>query len=297
MDEAQLAQLTDDYRRDGFVAVEGLLSADEVSALKAEAAALARGERGPLIGALTGAQRSDDETLGDVLAIHFPHKASDAIRAAMVHPRIVQILAGLIGPDVKAMQTMLFVKRAGKPGQAWHQDEHYIPTRDRSLCGAWIALDDATIENGCLWMLPGSHAKGVLWPTRTHSDPRFDPSEEAFGFGLDPEGGVPVELKAGGIAFFNGYVLHRSLPNRSSAGFRRALVTHYMSATSLLPWNVDGRLSGREDFRDIVMICGDDPYEWRGLEDLTAPFVRPENPRRFATVFGEVAERMRQAGS
>lgn len=48
------------------------------------------------------------------------------------------------------MQTMLFVKPPGFPGQAWHQDENFIPTRDRSLCGGWIALDDATIENGCL---------------------------------------------------------------------------------------------------------------------------------------------------
>jgi ectoine hydroxylase-related dioxygenase (phytanoyl-CoA dioxygenase family) len=63
-------------------------------------------------------------------------------------------------------QSIFFVKGPGKSGQAWHQDEvccfwwmpvpiHnvqiYIPTRDRSLCGAWIAIDDATIENGCMW--------------------------------------------------------------------------------------------------------------------------------------------------
>ena len=63
----------------------------------------------------------------------------------------------MIGPNVKAMQSMLFIKAEGKPGQAWHQDEYYIPTRDRSLTAAWIALDDATVENGCLWVLPGSH--------------------------------------------------------------------------------------------------------------------------------------------
>jgi ectoine hydroxylase-related dioxygenase (phytanoyl-CoA dioxygenase family) len=57
---------------------------------------------------------------------------------------------------------MLFIKSEGKPGQAWHQDELFIPTRDRSLAAAWIALDDATVENGCLWVLPGSHARGVL---------------------------------------------------------------------------------------------------------------------------------------
>ena len=57
--------------------------------------------------------------------------------------------------EIKSMQSMLFIKPAGKPGQAWHQDEYYIPTRDASLTGVWIALDDATIENGCLWVRPG----------------------------------------------------------------------------------------------------------------------------------------------
>jgi ectoine hydroxylase-related dioxygenase (phytanoyl-CoA dioxygenase family) len=92
----------------------------------------------------------------------------------MHHPTIVDALTQVIGPDVKAMQTMLFIKSEGKPGQAWHQDEHFIPTRDRSLAGVWIALDDATIENGCLWVLPGSHAPGVLYPDRELDDERFD---------------------------------------------------------------------------------------------------------------------------
>jgi ectoine hydroxylase-related dioxygenase (phytanoyl-CoA dioxygenase family) len=47
-----------------------------------------------------------------------------------------------------------------------HQDEYYIPTRDRSLCASWIALDDATIDNGCLWVIPGSHRQGVIWPMK-----------------------------------------------------------------------------------------------------------------------------------
>ena len=63
-------------------------------------------------------------------------------------PAIVDVLTKVIGPNVKCMQSMLFVNGSGKPGQAWHQDEVYIPTRDRWLTGAWIAMDDATVENG-----------------------------------------------------------------------------------------------------------------------------------------------------
>ena len=215
------------------------------------------------------------------------------MRAAMFHPKVVEVLQAIIGPDVKAMQTMLFVKRAGMPGQAWHQDEHYIPTRDRSLCGAWIALDDATIENGCMWMHPGSQASGILYPTRPHGEDRFDSADEAFDHPYAREGGTAVEIKAGGVAFFNGYVLHRSLPNLAKDGFRRALVTHYMSARSLLPWPMDGPRA-KPDVRDIVMICGDDPYAWRGLEDITQPYIRPDTPERAREVYAELHARARR---
>ena len=244
-----------DYQRDGFLTVPDLLPADQVAALIAEARATADGT--------------------DALAIHFPHKLSDMFRRAMHHRSIVDVLTRLIGPDVKAMQSMLFLKRAGKPGQAWHQDEHFIPTRDRSLTGVWIALDDATIENGCLWTHPGSHQPGILYPMLAHGDPRFDASEEAHGFPHAREGGVPIELKAGGALFFNGYLLHRSLANRAPSGFRRALVIHYMNARSLLPWNHEGR-GPTEDYRGIEMVAGTDPYAWKEVADLSRPYVRAE---------------------
>ncbi len=278
------------YQRDGYVACEGLLSLAEVEALRRETAAIVRGERGDIVGAEAGDGRSDDELLGGVIAVHFPHKISPLMRQAMFHPKVVGVLQAIIGPDIKSMQTMLFVKKSGKPGQAWHQDEHFIPTRDRSLCGAWIALDDATIENGCLWMHPGSHAPGILYPMQPHGEARFDSADEVFDHPYEREGGVPVELKAGGVAFFNGYVLHRSLPNRAPGGFRRALVTHYMSARSLLPWHM-GAPRAREDVRDIVMIAGTDPYAWRGLEEIAMPYVRPDNPGRAEWVYGELRRR------
>jgi ectoine hydroxylase-related dioxygenase (phytanoyl-CoA dioxygenase family) len=280
--------LKTEFDRDGYIALPGLLSGSEVDALCAEATAIATGERGEVLGAEELAGRGE-AALAKVLAIHFPHKASPLMRGTLFHPRIVEVLEALVGPDVKAMQSMLFVKNAGKPGQAWHQDEHYIPTRDRSLIGVWIALDDATIDNGCLWMHPGSHRHGIIWPTRAHGDPRFDNGEEAHAFPYEREGGVPVEIGRGGVAFFNGYTLHRSLDNKRASGYRRALVNHYMSARSMLPWAFGLPPTPRDDFRDIVMVAGEDPYAYKGLADITFPFVRPEDPAQAMNVFGRAA--------
>ncbi|MGP1354474.1 MAG: phytanoyl-CoA dioxygenase family protein [Parasphingopyxis sp.] len=271
------------YARDGYIAIEKLFDSDEIERLRDEATAIVEGERGEIMG--TDLIEGDGPTISNVLAIHFPHKASPVMLDVVKDARVADVLTALIGPDVKCMQSMLFAKNAGKPGQAWHQDEHYIATRDRSLCGVWIALDDATVENGCLWMHPGSHKHGILWPTKPHGDPRFDSSEEAYDFPYECEGGVAVEVPAGSVVFFDGYVLHRSLENTQTEGFRRAIVNHYMNARSYLPWTFGLPPAPHVDVRDFVLVAGEDPYAWKGKEEITFPFVRPEDPAQAGLLF------------
>jgi phytanoyl-CoA hydroxylase len=267
------------YQRDGFLVYPRLLGPDEVEALRRETLRLSRGDLGQVDGlGQAGLGAADEDVLRSVLCIHFPHKLSQPMHDLLRHPRVVEVLALVIGPDVKAMQSMLFVKAEGKPGQAWHQDEYFIPTRDRSLTAAWIALDDATTENGCLWVLPGSHRRGVIYPEREIDDARFDCTTEAYHFPYSDGEAVPVELPSGGAVIFNGYLLHRSLPNTQPRGLRRAVANHYMSAQSLLPWRPprDGEHMAMVDDRDIVMVAGDDPYAYRGLEDRHRAYLRAD---------------------
>ncbi|MCB9435088.1 MAG: phytanoyl-CoA dioxygenase family protein [Ardenticatenaceae bacterium] len=272
-------EMADFYHEQGYLVVENALTPDELAEMRRETTAVCAGERGtdirnyepPPLGA------TEQEILQRYLCIHFPHKLSAVMHKYLAHPTIVDVATQVIGPNVKCMQSMLFIKAAGKPGQAWHQDEEFIPTRDRTLLGGWIALDDANITNGGLWVIPGSHKHGIIWPQQVQNDPRFDCTVETWGFPYKDEDAIPVEVKAGAIVFFNGYLLHRSLPNFAQSGYRRVLVNHYMSAESLLPWHKpkDGEWMAIADYRDIVMIAGVDPYGWKGVEEIAHPMLRP----------------------
>jgi hypothetical protein len=252
------------YRENGFLAAEGLVTPEEVAELRHEAAQVCRGAYPvPGVGAAPP-DATDEEALAQYLCIHQAHKVSPTLRQYAEHPRVAAALADLIGPNVKCMQTMLFIKPPGFPGQAYHQDERYIPTEDRSLTGAWIALDDATLENGCLWVVPGSQ-QGELLPWAPHDNPEYDFADEAQGVPRERE--IPVEVRAGTVVFFNGFLLHSSRRNRSE-GYRRVLVSHYMSAESRLRWQ------GRDDYRDIFLVHGSDPRAEAGYEDLARPSLR-----------------------
>jgi len=267
------------FERDGYLVVEDALTPSDLEALRTETTEICRGRRGEVSGVeVASDEESDASVLARYLCIHHPHKCSPVMASYVAHAPVVEVLRELIGPNVKCMQSMLFVKAAGKPGQAWHQDEDYIPTRDRSLTAAWIALDDATVENGCLWVIPGSHRPGILWAMRENDDPEFDCNDESYGFPYVDDDGVAVEVAAGSVVFFNGYLLHRSLRNTAPAGFRRSFVSHYMSAESLLPWRrpPEDVFVAQHDYRDVILVAGRDPYAYKGLETLAKTHVRPE---------------------
>ena len=263
----------DFYKELGYLIAPDLLSKEEIDALKKETSAIFSGERGAIHGLLpVSKDETDREVLKKYVAIHFPHKISELLYRFLSHEKIVEVLADIVGPNVKCMQSMLFVKGPGKAGQSWHQDEFYIPTRDKSLVGAWIAIDDATVDNGCLWIIPGR--PGYIMPRKPN-----DSSEYADVDTVDVKGAgepVAVEVKSGSVVFFNGYTLHSSRRNQTTDCFRMALVNHYMSAESMLPWDQDGKLPPTEDLRDIVLVAGTDPYEWKGIVNVNKPYLRPD---------------------
>ncbi len=122
------------YQEDGFLVMPDALTQTELDELRAEATAICRGDRGEVEGVEPAfPEEPEADVLRRYLCIHFPHKISSVMTGYLGHPAIAAALQQLIGPNVKCMQSMLFIKATGKPGQAWHQDEFFIPTRDCSL--------------------------------------------------------------------------------------------------------------------------------------------------------------------
>ena len=265
------------YREQGFLLAPGLLAPDEIESIRAEAVAILRGERGGVEGLVeTDPGATDREVLAAYNAVHFPHKVSDRIADVIAHPALAGVLTRVVSPNVKCMQSMLFTKGPGKPGQSWHQDEYFIPTRDRSLTGVWIAVDDADEANGCLWVVPGSHRPAVIRRRVPYGGDQFGDADTAELSAEDEAAAVPVPVRSGGVLFFDGHLLHASNRNTTGDRTRLALVLHTMSAESMLPWDNGGRLGPTADMRDVVMVAGTDPHAWKGTADLHVPFLRPD---------------------
>jgi len=189
------------------------------------------------------------------LRLHMLHRKLALHERYMLHPRVLDVLEVIIGPDVLAMQTMLFLKPPGKPGQGWHQDSYYIPTHPDTLCGAWIAIDDCDELNGAMWMAKGSGAEPVYPPCpevsygfgdKMISDIRYvknvsdtDDSKNTLSPIADRYDQVLVPAKAGDVVFFNGHIMHRSKQNHTTDRFRRSFVSHYCNARSFTQWGSD----------------------------------------------------------
>jgi len=303
------------FRRDGFLVVPGLVLAQDLAELRQHTDDLMQGKL-PEQRAKRMADRDLDKdggvTCQDLeappehlpphekaqyfLRIHMLHRKLELHERYLLHPRLLDVLEVLIGPDVLAMQTMLFLKPPGKPGQGWHQDSYYIPTHPDTLCGAWIAIDDADEQNGAMWFAKGSG-----------HEPIYPPCPEAgYGFGdhfvsdigyvqnvSDPNDAtntlapianrydqVLAPAKAGDVVFFNGHVLHRSKKNSTSDRYRRAFVGHYCNARSFTQWGADsprGDVHASQVVDPITRMTNGSHILARG--DTHLPFARP----RFGT--------------
>jgi ectoine hydroxylase-related dioxygenase (phytanoyl-CoA dioxygenase family) len=230
------------FRAEGYLVVPRLLDDAAVAALRAH------GER------LQGSPGGDPENgipapPPDQSWFPMLHRRVALHERVALHRGIVGIVAGLAGPDVMLMQTMLFLKPPGERGNGWHQDSWYLQTCPDSLCGAWVALDDCDEENGALVVAVGSQVEPIHSHARQPHPDRALLGMREMDHLHDPDDArnelapiaaryprTVVAARAGDVVFLHGHVLHSSLPNLSRVRRRRAFVAHYANARAFTAW-------------------------------------------------------------
>jgi phytanoyl-CoA hydroxylase len=141
----------------------------------------------------------------------------------VTHGPQVALATELLGPNVCFTHQQFVIKYPDERRRTfipWHQDNGYgrlEPPRDLTV---WIALDDCTLANGCLWVLPGSERSGLREHVEMHG---------LRGVAVDAKG-IALPMRAGAAALFGSLLLHRSLPNTTDSA-RVALYLRYCDPT------------------------------------------------------------------
>lgn len=223
-----------EFARQGYAVVRGLFDADETGELRETFMKL--GEAGPVEG-LSDAHWKDcaeDDPLRRLPRMMHPHRhpalpVGPLAMRRMLDPRIQNILETMMGEPMVAAQSMFYFKPPGARGQDLHQDNFYLRVTPGTCCAMWLAIDDADDGNGGMRVVPGTGALAVACPERSDRSQFFTSDHVAPPQGLEP---VSVPLRAGDVLFFNGSLIHGSLPNTSADRFRRAFICHYVPRAS-----------------------------------------------------------------
>ena len=231
------------YRRTfderGYVVVPDLLTPAELAELRRNVDAVMDGTVKPEFPNLRGdtddfdiqwepATRNDPNLKRrDKLRVvfHLCHTLSFFWRHA-TRPRTLDVVAALLGPDVKLYTDQLFFKPAHHGSEVpFHQDSGYWPDWEPKLLTCWVAIDDATLANGCVRVIPGTHKKQLPH----HHFPNSTQTEGLLESEVEVSKEVPVEIRAGSAMFHHSLLIHRSFPNTSDRS-RRGLATIYLPA-------------------------------------------------------------------
>lgn len=208
------------FDRDGYVLVPDLLEPDEVAAAVAELDAAEA-----VVDAFLQTQEHGRFSIAETGALTVaPHAVtrSDVLRALSRHPRILGLCADLVGPDVRLYWDQAVYKKPAKPRRVpWHQDNGYTYVEPQAYLTVWVALTDATVDNGCPVVAPGLHRLGTL--EHWYVDPL---GHECC---TDVPGAVAVEVPAGGAVVFSSLTPHLTGPNTTDA-VRKAYILQYCPA-------------------------------------------------------------------
>ncbi len=226
--------MKDSYEKNGYLAVEGVFSGSELEAIRAQVGALIADPENLPAGVTIG---REGNTAADR---NSPAAHNDAIRGAAFLVRFIAffqsvakqetLLAcarGLLGPRVKVFRDQALFKPPGGQAKPLHQDQSYFRVEPLDgLVTAWIALDNATLENGCMCYVPFSHRHGVF---PVGQDPERPVHHIPDTGDIELPAPVPCPVPAGSVIFHHGCTLHQSAENKSKT-WRKAIIFHYATS-------------------------------------------------------------------
>ena len=205
-------QEVEQFKRDGYVCPIDIRDATEAAGLRQQLEAVEAKQDG----ALEGSQRNKSHLLFKWL--------DDLIRDR----RVLDPVEQLIGTDILCWNTIFWIKNAGSESfVSWHQDHRYWGLSNNQVVTAWIALSPASIESGCMRVMPGTHAIGTLPHEDRYHDANMLTRGQEITEGVDDEQAVYMPLETGQMSIHNYCLAHASGPNISSDR-RIGISMHFM---------------------------------------------------------------------
>lgn len=170
--------------------------------------------------------KNPEDSIGKVFRLHRDPIFKDAVEDRAV----IDIVSELIGAELDCFVSQFIFKNHGALGQPWHQDSYYFAFSTRPQVGIWLAITEATLDNGCLHVMPGSHKE----PVHEHVPDRRLYAQYGYTeiVDYDTSKSVPVLMWSGDLLVFHSHLMHRSTDNLSG-GIRAAMVWHYTKSGTI----------------------------------------------------------------
>ena len=166
----------------------------------------------------------DAQNIEDEISKLFRIHSKGIFNTFINNKNLCDILEDILGPDVDCFLSQFIFKNPGAWGQPWHQDSSYFPFDREPQVAAWLATSEATLENGCLVVLPGSHQESL------HEHLPDDREGSNYGYteikDHDFSTEMPVVLNKGDLLLFHSFLMHKSYDNKSNSR-RTAMVYHF----------------------------------------------------------------------